>query len=186
MYERRTGRHDLSADPQRLAAEPALNDSAANTLRSRGGGQPRSLFHTCSSYQRMEPMMNGSLLAQLSLLVVAAAVSARVGSAARREVPPPPNAPARVEYRQASGALALDYHGTRILSATVTAQASDGTKVPGAVKMESSVAPGEKVEQRLKFVLAKPQIPHIAIHKSHFFHHQSPFDEAKMEKRGNK
>ena len=102
--------------------------------------------------------MNSSLTVHASMLVMAVSVTTSVGIVAGREVQPPPNAPARVEYNQATGALVLHYHGTRVLSATVTAQASDGTKVPGAaVKMESSVAPGEKVEQRLKFVLAKPQ-----------------------------
>ena len=101
--------------------------------------------------------MNGRFMTQVSFLLMAVAVSAGAGAAAGRQVTPPPNAPARVEYDQASGALDLHYHGRRILGATVEAQTSDGTKVPGAVKMETSVAPGEKVEQRLKFVPLKPQ-----------------------------
>ena len=101
--------------------------------------------------------MNGGFMAQVSSLLMVVAVSAGSGSAAGRQVTPPPNAPARVEYDKASGALVLHYHGTRILGATVEVQTSDGTNVPGAVKMETSVAPGEKVEQRLKFVPAKPQ-----------------------------
>lgn len=81
-----------------------------------------------------------------------------VEAATGQATAPPPNAPARVEYNDASGALTLDYHGTRILSATVTAQTPDGVKAAGAaIKMESSAATGEKVEQRLKFLLAKPQ-----------------------------
>ena len=47
--------------------------------------------------------------------------------------------------------------GAQILEATVTARASDGAKVPGTVRMESTVTPGEKVEQRLTFTLAKPR-----------------------------
>jgi len=102
--------------------------------------------------------MNGCFLAQVCLFFVVVSPSAGVGAAAGRDAAPPPNAPARAEYKQASGALFLDYHGTRILTATVTAQTPDGARLPGAaVKMESSVAPGEKVEQRVKFVLAKPQ-----------------------------
>jgi len=97
-------------------------------------------------------------LAQASLLVVVATVSAGVEIAAGQETAPPPNAPARIEFNDGSGALTLNYHGKRILIATVTAQTPGGVQAAGAViKMESSVAPGEKVEQRLKFVQAAPK-----------------------------
>jgi len=101
--------------------------------------------------------MNGRRLSPTCLLLVAIA-STSIEAAAAREVTPPPNAPARVEYSQASGALVVDYQETRILSATVTAQTRDGANIPGAaVTMEASAASGDKVEQRLKFMLTKPQ-----------------------------
>jgi len=91
----------------------------------------------------------------LSALVVFSGASR---AAPRKAVSPPPNAPARIEYNQATGALVVDYHGTQILSATVKARTSDGAAVSGAaVKMDSTTTSGDKVEQRLKFVLAKPQ-----------------------------
>ena len=102
--------------------------------------------------------MNGCFPEQATMLVVVVAVAAAASIAAGQEPAPPPNAPARVEYHDASGTLSVEYHGTRILRATVTAETSDGARVAGAViKVESSAAPGDKVEQRLKFVLAKPQ-----------------------------
>jgi len=102
--------------------------------------------------------MNSGPTVHVSMLVMAVSVTIGVGAVAGREVQPPPNAPARVKYDQAGGTLELHYHGTPILRATVTAQTSDGTEVTGAaVKMASSAAPGEKVEQRLRFVLAKPR-----------------------------
>ena len=45
------------------------------------------------------------------------------------------NAPATAEWNAAKGELSLEYHGTRILSATVTAVDADGTSV--AVKLDS-------------------------------------------------
>ena len=78
--------------------------------------------------------------------------------AADEKVAAPPNAPSKVRWDERSATLKLDYHGTQILGATVEAQTSDGAKVQGAViKMKTSVTAGEKVEQRLKFMLARPQ-----------------------------
>ena len=102
--------------------------------------------------------MNVGLTTYAGMLAVAiVAATGMAATAAGSDVQPPPNAPARVEYDTANGALALHYHGGRILKATVTAQALDGTKVPGAVTMASAGPSGDKVEQRLTFTPAKPK-----------------------------
>ena len=102
--------------------------------------------------------MNVGLTTCASMLGLAIVATTSAGATAGSDVQPPPNAPARVEYDRDSGILVLHYHGARILRATVTARKSDGTSVPGAgVKMVASVAPGERVEQRLSFALAKLQ-----------------------------
>ena len=81
------------------------------------------------------------------------AVTATVAAAA-----PPPNAPATVEWNAQAGRLSLRYHGGVILDATVGAEDASGHAAAGVeVKLEPTVTPGEKVEQRLEFVLVKPQ-----------------------------
>ena len=101
--------------------------------------------------------MNVGLTTCASMLALMIAATPSAAATAGSDVSPPPNAPARVEYDTASGALVLHYHGARILRATVTPQAADGTKIAGAVKMASPGTSDDKVEQRLTFTLVKPQ-----------------------------
>jgi len=78
-----------------------------------------------------------------------------IGSAAAGEdVAPPPNAAAAAGWNAASGELMLEYHGTEILRATVTAKDADGKTV--AVKLDSKAdTADEKVEQTLTFTPAE-------------------------------
>jgi hypothetical protein len=77
---------------------------------------------------------------------------------AKREAWPPANAPAKVEWSAGEGKLSLRYHGSLILDATIVAEDADGHEVQGVfVKLEPTETLGDKVEQRLKFVAAKPQ-----------------------------
>ena len=102
--------------------------------------------------------MDSSFLAHVCAFLLLAAGLAGTTAAAGTDAAAPPNAPAQVRYDQARGTLVLRYHGVQILYATVTARTPDGKAVSGrAVKMTSSATSGEKVEQRLKFALAKPQ-----------------------------
>jgi len=69
---------------------------------------------------------------------------------AERNVEPPANAPAKVEWDAEQGRLRLRYHGATILDATVSVENSAGTNA-AAVRLDSSETVGDKVEQRLKF-----------------------------------
>ena len=80
-----------------------------------------------------------------------------VASAAAKDVTPPANAPATVDWNAREGRLTLRYHDTVILDVTVGAVDADGRAVEGAVKLEPVETRDEKVEQRLKFAPAKPQ-----------------------------
>ena len=63
-----------------------------------------------------------------------------------------------MEWKAAEATLRLRYHDTVILNATLGAEDAGGRKVEGvAVNLERTETPGEKVEQRLKFVPSKPQ-----------------------------
>ncbi|NIS50124.1 MAG: hypothetical protein GWN67_03085 [Phycisphaerae bacterium] len=74
------------------------------------------------------------------------------------EAEPPANAPAKVEWSEEKGRLSLRYHGMLILDATVRAEKADGDVIEGiVVNLEPTITSGEKVEQRLKFVAAKPR-----------------------------
>ena len=91
----------------------------------------------------------------VSLVVALAGASWAV---MQETVEPPPNAPATVEWNAGQGRLRLRYHGTVILDATVGAEDAGGRKLEGvAVKLQRTDTPGEKVEQRLKLVPARPQ-----------------------------
>ena len=95
------------------------------------------------------PILAG--LAQLVLLQVALAQQA---------VTPPPNDPATVAWDASQGKLALRYHGSLIFDGMIRAEDAAGKAVAGAeVKFEPAETrdPKEKVEQHLKFSLAKPQ-----------------------------
>ncbi len=95
------------------------------------------------------------LMRILSGLAVAAAVGA-AWTATPQTIDPPPNAPATVEWNAKASRLSLLYRGVVILDATVSAEAGNA-----AAEAEVQFAPGEttgeKVEQRLRFALAKPQ-----------------------------
>jgi len=89
-------------------------------------------------------------------IVIALASAAWAGTP--EAVEPPPNAPATVEWNAQAGRLSLRYHGGVILDATVGAEDASGRAAAEVeVKLEPTVNLGEKVEQRLKFVLVKPQ-----------------------------
>jgi len=102
-----------------------------------------------------EKVMHWRVLSKVSLLVVLTNIS---WAASQKKVAPPPNAPARVEWSAKDGKLCLRYHGTAILDATIGVEDAGGHEVQGiAVKLGPTETLGDKVEQRLKFVPAKPQ-----------------------------
>ncbi|MHC4096171.1 MAG: alpha-galactosidase, partial [Planctomycetota bacterium] len=79
-------------------------------------------------------------------------------AAAKREAEPPANVPAQVKWSAGNGKLSLLYHGTLILDATIRAEDANGDTIKGSVvKLEPTITSGDKVEQRLKFVPAKPR-----------------------------
>ncbi len=100
-------------------------------------------------------MMLWRPLFTLSLVVALAGVAS---AAPPQDVAPPANAPATAEWNARDGRLLLRYHDTVILDAAIGAEDAGGRKVEGVVvNLERTETPGEKVEQRLKFVPAKPQ-----------------------------
>ena len=102
-------------------------------------------------------MATRSLVRQLSLLAISAVLAGASWAAAQKKIEPPANAPAAVEWNAGKGTLSLRYHGTVILDAVVAAQDKDGKKIRTGIKMEPTETTDGKVEQRLKFVPAKPQ-----------------------------
>ncbi len=81
--------------------------------------------------------------------VLAGSVRFSLGSSPKN-VAPPPNAPASAQWDDAKGELTLEYHGTIILSATVTAKAPDGKGV--GVKCEiKPTTTDERIEQTFTF-----------------------------------
>jgi len=89
---------------------------------------------------------------------VLAALASAGWAAAPETVAPPPNAPATVEWNTGQGLLSLRYHGGVILDAAIRAEDAAGRAVKGVeTKLETTVTPGEKVEQHLKFGLATSQ-----------------------------
>ena len=91
----------------------------------------------------------------LSLVV---ALTCIASAASGKDVAPPPNAPAAAQRNARDGRLLLRYHGTVILDATIGAEDAGGREVQRvAVKLEPAETLGDKVQQRLKFVPAKPQ-----------------------------
>ena len=76
---------------------------------------------------------------------------------AQEAVTPPPNAAAAVEWDAGQGRLRLRYHGAVVLDALVVARDKDGNETRGGIAMKPTATAGEKVEQRLRFALAKPQ-----------------------------
>jgi len=89
---------------------------------------------------------------------LSAALATVCWAAAAETVPAPPNAPSTVEWNAGRGKLRLRYHDAVILDARIRAEDAAGRAVAGAeVRLQPTEPPGEKVEQRLKFVAAKPQ-----------------------------
>jgi alpha-galactosidase len=86
--------------------------------------------------------------------VAFATVSGLTGAA--EPIQPPPNAPTTVEWNARASRLSLRYHGAVILDATVHAEAGNAV-AEAEVKLDPAETTGEKVEQRLRFTLAKPQ-----------------------------
>jgi len=97
---------------------------------------------------------------RLSLLWFMAALVGVSSVVARESIEPPPNTPAAAEWDALRGALRLRYHDTVILDARVDAEDAAGRAVVGAeIKLQPAESRDEKekVEQRLKFALTKPQ-----------------------------
>lgn len=92
--------------------------------------------------------------------IFAALLLALTAGAAQTNFEPPLNAPATAEWNAPEGRLRLHYHGGVILDANVLAEDAAGRAVAGAeVQLEPAESrdPKEKVEQRLKFTLTRPQ-----------------------------
>lgn len=91
-------------------------------------------------------------------LTVGALLAASSLFAAPQSIQPPPNASAAAEWNAKTGRLRLRYHGIAIFDGILVAENTAGRAVKGAeLKLEPAETTGEKVEQRLKFTLAKPQ-----------------------------
>jgi len=91
-------------------------------------------------------------LPTVSLIVVLTGV----GSAAAGDVAPPANAAAGARWDAARGELTVEYHGTIILTAGVTARDADGKSV--AVRFASNAdTVEEKVEQTFTFTPAEAE-----------------------------
>jgi len=91
----------------------------------------------------------------LSLSIALVGVAAAAGP---QGVAPPENAPATVEWNVHEGKLSLRYHDTVILEATLEAEGANGREVEGStVKLQRAETLGDQVEQRLKFIPARPQ-----------------------------
>lgn len=72
----------------------------------------------------------------------------------------PPNVPAAAAWDEGRGKLTLRYHGAVIFDGRIHAEDAGGKVVPAVgAKPEPGETrdPKEKVEQRFKFTLAKPQ-----------------------------
>ncbi len=97
--------------------------------------------------------MNRRALNALSLIVVLAGAS---WAAAAPKVAPPKNAEAKLKLDGGQGKVTLTYHGTVVLDAVFVARDKDGKETSVDVTFGTDRTKGEKVEQRLKFVPAKP------------------------------
>ena len=101
-----------------------------------------------------------AVLTPLSLLTIWVLLAGAPCAVGQKTTEPPPNAPATVEWDAGQGRLSLRYHGAVILDGGILAEDAAGRPVAGVeVKLEPAETrdPKEKVEQRLKFTLAKPQ-----------------------------
>jgi len=97
------------------------------------------------------------LLFAVSLLAIATVLPETLSAAPQETAARPPNAPAKVGWDAARGRLSLTYHGAVVLDAGICARGEDGRETHGGASMQSAVTTGEKVDQRLKFSLAKPR-----------------------------
>ena len=105
-------------------------------------------------------MRTNALARAWSVLTMLAVLAGATVALAQKTVEPPPNAPATITWDAAQGKLSLRYHGKVIFDGTVRAEDAAGHAVSGVeVKLEPAETrdPKERVEQRLKFMLAKPQ-----------------------------
>jgi hypothetical protein len=94
------------------------------------------------------------------VVFLSAALATVCWAAAPGKVQPPPNAPATVEWNASRGTLRLRYHDSVILDASIHAEDAAGRAVAGVeVKLDPAESRDEKekVEQRLKFLLAAPR-----------------------------
>jgi hypothetical protein len=87
-------------------------------------------------------------------LVVALTGSA--GAAAPQDVAPPTNAPATPQWDVSRSELTVEYNGSTILTARVTAKDAGGKSVDVAFESKAAT-PDEKVEQRLTFTPAETE-----------------------------
>ena len=106
----------------------------------------------CAAFQSSETFPSRSFFT----LTLAISLVAPMSPVFSQEAPPPSNAPAAAQWDAARAELTLDYHGVRILSATITAEDADRDSV--AVSFHASTnASDERVEQTLAFTLAEPK-----------------------------
>jgi len=99
-----------------------------------------------------EKTMISRWLPTVSLVVVLVGFA----SAAAKDVAPPANAAANARWDAAKGELTVEYHGTTILTASVTAKDAGGKSV--AVDFDSKAnATDEKVEQTFTLTPAEPK-----------------------------
>ena len=103
-------------------------------------------------------MISRTLPGHFHIVTIMAALTGTAWAAAPESVEPPPNAPATVEWDAGQRRLSLRYHGSVILDAAVRAEDARGREAAGVgVKLEPAETRGDKVEQRLKFLPAKPR-----------------------------
>ncbi|MCX6998040.1 MAG: alpha-galactosidase [Kiritimatiellaeota bacterium] len=103
-------------------------------------------------------MMTRTLRRLGPVVTILAAWATAPGAVGAGTAQPPPNASATVEWNAARGRLSLRYHGGVIFEATLCAEDAAGRAVAGAaIQLDPAEAAGEKVEQRLKFILAEPR-----------------------------
>ena len=110
---------------------------------------------TLLSCIRLAPASGPALLG-ISVPLMLVALAASCQTQAVEVVQPPADVSAKVDWNAETGRMILRYHGTAILDATVTAEMGNAAAA-AEIKFQSTETTGEKVEQRLKFTLAKPQ-----------------------------
>ncbi|MCH5378269.1 MAG: hypothetical protein JJ992_30295, partial [Planctomycetes bacterium] len=150
--QEQAGRVEVTLTSRRLLANELGRFERAIKNRSISTPHARSPFSNRSPFmRRFSSSMPFRSCFVRALAISFAALTSPVFS---QEVIPPPNAPAESQWDTTSGELALDYHGARILTATVTARDAKGNRV--AVSFHASTnASDERVEQTLAFTPAE-------------------------------